>query len=194
MPRFRYAITLTTQDGVVTLTLEADNVAERRRVGRREWHFFAGDAALCTLNVPDTLSMKWDQQSNPQGVAAGGAPVPSDVSPEWIPKTPKDDSGPFQCYILWVRDTRQYYVGHTGNLEDRLSRHFSGSVKTTKGHDLKLLWASEFLGDRRTPARQLEAKLKGWVVNGDVKSFEEYTGLYFAKDVTLLELGRKTGR
>ena len=37
------------------------------------------------------------------------------VEPEWIPDIPENDRTPFHCYILWVADTRQYYIGHTVN-------------------------------------------------------------------------------
>ena len=47
------------------------------------------------------------------------------VEPEWIPDIPENDRGPFHCYILWVADARQYYIGYTGNLAARLGAHFS---------------------------------------------------------------------
>ena len=81
------------------------------------------------------------------------------VKPEWLPRIPKNDRGPFFCYILWVEDTRQYYVGHSGNPEERIQKHFDGKVKTTAGYRLKLLWISDAL-PLRTNARRFEAALK----------------------------------
>ena len=108
------------------------------------------------------------------------------VEPEWLPQVPKDDKGPFHCYVLWVTDTRQYYVGHTGYLRDRIERHFDGNVRTTAGHQLQCLWISaEML--RRTDARNFEAALKSYVLSGNSSKWERCTGLYLANGATLLD-------
>ncbi|MEX2052075.1 MAG: GIY-YIG nuclease family protein [Candidatus Paceibacterota bacterium] len=38
----------------------------------------------------------------------------------------------FQVYILKSIKNEKHYIGHTGNLDDRLSRHNGGQVKSTK--------------------------------------------------------------
>ena len=107
------------------------------------------------------------------------------VDPEWLPRIPANDRGPFHCYILWS-DTRQYYVGHTNDPESRIKKHFSDGVPTTSRHRLKLLWVSD--GVRaRTQARRFEAALKSYVKQRDEENFRRCTGLYFAKGATLLE-------
>ena len=63
---------------------------------------------------------------------------------------------------MWAEDTRQYYVGHTGNPEARIRDHFEGEVRTTSGYLPRLLWISGPL-DTRTDARRFEAALKSYV-------------------------------
>ena len=108
------------------------------------------------------------------------------VEPEWLPRIPENDDGPFYCYVLWVKDTRQYYVGHTGDPEARIRRHFDQGVKTTSGHSLQLLWISGPMA-RRTNSRKFEAALKSYVKSGNKAEFEMHTDLYFARGATLLE-------
>ena len=113
------------------------------------------------------------------------------VEPEWLPSVPANDYGPFYCYVLWVEDTRQYYVGHTGNPEARNRDHFEGDVTTTSGYLLRLLWLSGSL-DTRTDARRFEAALKSYVKQCNAGEFEWCTRLYFARGATLLE--HRSGR
>ena len=108
------------------------------------------------------------------------------VEPEWLPTVPRNDRGPFYCYIFWVRDTRQYYVGHTGNRGKRINKHLDGNVATTAGRQLKLLWESGAL-KTRTNAKDFEAALKYYIVQRDRFNFRRCTGLYLAKGATLLE-------
>ena len=113
------------------------------------------------------------------------------VEPEWIPDIPENDRGPFHCYILWVTDTRQYYIGHTGNLAARLRSHFSGRSYTTAGHELRRLWISDPM-NRRTDARRFEAALKSFVIQGNHQEFRRCTGLFLARGATVLE-GQRQG-
>ena len=108
------------------------------------------------------------------------------VDPEWLPTVPSNDRGPFYCYVVWVGDTRQYYVGHTGNPEARIEDHFEDVVRTTAGHPLRLLWVSGPL-KTRTDARKFEAALKSYVKRPDPGEFERCRGLYFADSASLLE-------
>jgi len=38
----------------------------------------------------------------------------------------------FTVYILYSKKLDRYYIGHTGNLEDRIERHNQGRSKSTK--------------------------------------------------------------
>lgn len=108
------------------------------------------------------------------------------VEPEWLPNIPRNDRGPFHCYVLWVAETRQYYIGHTGDPDKRIRRHFNQGVQTTAGYRLKLLWVSGSMG-RRTDARNFEAALKNYVLARNRDDWKRCTGLYFASRATLLD-------
>ncbi|MDD3787102.1 MAG: GIY-YIG nuclease family protein [Petrimonas sp.] len=64
-------------------------------------------------------------------------------------------------YILQSEKTGKFYIGSTGNLEDRLLRHNSGRSKSTKA-DLpwKLLYTETFLS--RSEAMRRESEIKRW--------------------------------
>ena len=114
--------------------------------------------------------------------------MPNWVEPEWLPNIPKNDHGPFFCYVLWAEETRQYYVGHTGNPKARIREHFRSRVPTTSGYTLELLWISDPMS-AHTDARRFEAALKSWVKQRNAEEFERCTDLYFAKGATLLDSG-----
>lgn len=109
------------------------------------------------------------------------------VDPEWIPSVPRNDRGPFYCYVLWLPRVRQYYVGHTGNLEERLEAHFGNEVPSTRGLWKDALWVSSRMYSR-TEARELEAVLKSWIKSGNSRAFERRTGCYLARGARLREL------
>ena len=110
------------------------------------------------------------------------------VKPEWLPTVPADDGrGPFYCYVLWSKDSRAYYVGHTADDERRIKRHLEGRVRTTKGHDLIVLWVSRQMFRGRGEAKKFEAALKSYVKSGNSADFKRCTGLYLAKGAGLLE-------
>ena len=66
----------------------------------------------------------------------------------------------FFVYILYSNLEEKYYVGQTNNIEDRLFRHNSGFVKSTK---LGLPWnlVRFFELSTRSDAMLLEKRIKG---------------------------------
>lgn len=108
------------------------------------------------------------------------------VDPEWLPALPADDRGPFHCYIFWLQEPKQYYVGHSGKIDRRLQQHFRDGVKSSRGYTRQLLWVSWEMR-RRTDAKKFEAALKSYVKSGNGAEFERCTGLYLARGATLRE-------
>ena len=67
----------------------------------------------------------------------------------------------FYTYILLSHKTNKYYIGSTGNLEDRLSRHNGGRSKATKtGVPWTLEYSEEY--ETKSQAYQREMELKSW--------------------------------
>ena len=67
----------------------------------------------------------------------------------------------FHLYILLSEKTNKFYIGSTGNMEDRLIRHNSGRSKATKaGIPWKLMYTEEF--ETRNEAIKREMELKSW--------------------------------
>ena len=65
----------------------------------------------------------------------------------------------FIVYILYSSHVDQYYVGHTQNMEDRLSRHNSGrSLSTKKGKPWNLVYTETF--ETRSEAMLREKAIK----------------------------------
>jgi putative endonuclease len=65
----------------------------------------------------------------------------------------------FVVYILYLSNFDQYYVGHTQNMEDRLSRHNSGrSLSTKKGKPWILVYRETF--ETRSEAMLREKAIK----------------------------------
>ena len=65
----------------------------------------------------------------------------------------------FIVYILYSSNVDQYYVGHTQNMEDRLSRHNSGrSLSTKKGKPWNLVYTETF--ETRSEAMLREKAIK----------------------------------
>jgi putative endonuclease len=65
----------------------------------------------------------------------------------------------FIVYILFSSKVDQYYVGHTQNIEDRLSRHNSGrSLSTKKGKPWNLVYTETF--ETRSEAMLREKAIK----------------------------------
>ena len=81
----------------------------------------------------------------------------------------------FYVYMLECADY-SYYVGHTDNLEVRISQHHFGSIPgyTHDRRPLKLVWHEHF--QSRDAAFRVERRIKGWsrakknaLINGDWK-------------------------
>ena len=62
------------------------------------------------------------------------------IGPEWLPTIPQSDVGTFLCYILWVEDTRQYYVGQTVDPKRSMSRAFRRRSDDTRGDNASNLY------------------------------------------------------
>ena len=64
-------------------------------------------------------------------------------------------------YILLSEITNKFYIGSTGNLEDRLLRHNGNRSKATKsGIPWKLVYSESF--ETRSEAYQREIEIKSW--------------------------------
>ena len=80
--------------------------------------------------------------------------------------------GPWHVYIL---DTAAgHYIGHTGNLERRISEHERGQHKATRGLRPTLVWTTE--QPSREEATLLEATLKS-LRDQRADTFEAMTGI-----------------
>ncbi len=67
----------------------------------------------------------------------------------------------FHLYILQSERNQKFYVGSTGNLEDRIVRHNSGRSKATQsGIPWKLIYTENF--ETRSQAYRREMELKSW--------------------------------
>ena len=66
---------------------------------------------------------------------------------------------PFFTYILYSPNFDKYYIGQTNDVDDRLTRHNSGSEKATHPYrPWKLIWFTQKTS--RADAMILEKKLK----------------------------------
>ena len=79
----------------------------------------------------------------------------------------------FFVYILFSKVLDRYYVGYTGNLEDRMRDHQSGiSTYTSKADDWVLVYSEEYASREEARAREKAIKKKKsrkyieWLVNG----------------------------
>ena len=77
----------------------------------------------------------------------------------------------FFVYILFSDSIAKFYVGQTNNIEDRLIRHNSGFVKSTK---LGLPWnlVRFFEVSTMSEAMLLEKKIKGRGVKRYLEDFD----------------------
>jgi putative endonuclease len=65
----------------------------------------------------------------------------------------------FQVYILYPALIDQYYIGYTGNIEDRLYCHKNSGSKATKiANDRELVYREQY--DTRESANQRELEIK----------------------------------
>ena len=67
---------------------------------------------------------------------------------------------PYFTYILYSKKIDRYYIGSTGNLEDRLSRHKQGRSKATKAGapDWALVFSEQFPSRSEAVVRELFIK------------------------------------
>lgn len=67
----------------------------------------------------------------------------------------------YWIYILYSSKLDKYYVGHTGNLGDRLKRHNAGRSKSTKsGAPWELVYQEMFETKSEAYNREIEIKNK----------------------------------
>ena len=97
-------------------------------------------------------------------------------------------SGPdsYYCYVLWVADTHQYYVGHAGDLDGVIEAHFRGRLEVTRGLSLRVLWTSFPVPGRREAVRYEDA-VKDSIQRGSPSDFHRLTGLRLVSGASLLE-------
>ncbi len=76
----------------------------------------------------------------------------------------------YVMYILRSERTNKFYIGSTGNLEDRIIRHNNGRSKATKtGIPWKLVYSEDFL--TRSEAQKREMELKSWKSHTRIEAF-----------------------
>ncbi len=65
----------------------------------------------------------------------------------------------YQVYILQSIKTQRHYIGHTENMENRLHRHNTGRVKSTKsGIPWKIVYTETCNSKSEACCRELEIK------------------------------------
>lgn len=65
----------------------------------------------------------------------------------------------YYTYILFNKVTHRYYIGYTPDLRNRLKKHLSGKVKSTKSNsNYRLVWYCAFLTEEQ--AMDFERYLK----------------------------------
>ena len=77
-------------------------------------------------------------------------------------------------YILKSIKNGRYYIGHTYNLEDRLSRHNGGRSKATKGG---IPWELKYSESHNTKSRAYIRELEIKSYKGGIK-FKKSLGLW----------------
>ncbi|MCI0788076.1 MAG: GIY-YIG nuclease family protein [Chloroflexi bacterium] len=67
----------------------------------------------------------------------------------------------FYVYLLRSERTGRYYIGSTGDIQNRVEQHNAGLTKSTKAFSpWRLVHQEEF--DSLPEARQRESQLKSW--------------------------------
>ena len=83
--------------------------------------------------------------------AFGGVPL------EAVMRTPETKM--FYTYIIQSEKTNRYYVGFTGNIEQRLEKHNRGDVKSTKhGIPWRLIYSESFTDKNSAWKRERQIK------------------------------------
>lgn len=80
----------------------------------------------------------------------------------------------FQVYILKSIKNGKYYIGHTHDLNDRLSRHNGGQMKSTKeGSPWEIVYTEKY--ETKSEAYRREFEIKSY--KGGIK-FKKLLGLW----------------
>ncbi|MFO8234299.1 MAG: GIY-YIG nuclease family protein [Bacteroidales bacterium] len=67
----------------------------------------------------------------------------------------------YYFYILYSTELDKYYIGHTGELEERIRRHNTNHKGFTgKSNDWHIVYWEEY--DHKTDAYKRERKVKAW--------------------------------
>ncbi len=65
----------------------------------------------------------------------------------------------YKVYILQTLENNRYYIGHTNNLDERLKRHNSGKVKSTKPYlPWKIIHTENYQTKSEAYKREMEIK------------------------------------
>ena len=65
----------------------------------------------------------------------------------------------YKVYILFSEKTKKYYIGHTENLDNRLLRHNSGLVRSTKsGIPWVIVYTENYRSRQEAYRRELQIK------------------------------------
>ena len=63
-------------------------------------------------------------------------------------------------YYMYViqNETKEFYIGYTGNLEKRLLEHNAGSNQSTKNHKWELVYYEAYVSEKYTRNREQTLK------------------------------------
>lgn len=99
---------------------------------------------------------------------------PEDLGPE---QDERDAAASDRKYVVYVLDTDYgHYVGHSGNLGERMRAHRKGEVQSTAGGHPKRVWTSRKFSTR-ADAASFEAALKS-LRDRRSPRFRELTGIH----------------
>ena len=80
----------------------------------------------------------------------------------------------FKVYIIQSLVNNRYYIGHTEDVDKRITKHNAGEVKSTKyGKPWKIIYLEEY--SSRSDAYQRELEIKSY--KGGIK-FKKLLGLW----------------
>ncbi len=102
----------------------------------------------------------------PSSSGLGHRPLPEPCKAwDGIPLRAQPESGHgknmYYTYILKSEKKDRFYIGSTGNINNRLKKHNSGSVKSTKAYrPWKIVYLEEY--ETNTEARRRENEIKSW--------------------------------
>ena len=82
----------------------------------------------------------------------------------------------YTVYVLQSQKDNKYYIGQTNDLEDRIARHNSGQVKSTRARKPFVLIHNEIF-TTRTEAVSRESYLKSLKGGNEWKSLLQHWGV-----------------